>query len=122
MILDREGCSWCAEPAPEILTAEMHPKDPADHDKWYREEHLELLSKIPGYRRTVRYSAGAPTPMTKADPVPSALAIHEFEDAGKAFATKELAAASDTEWTKKHMKESDPYVARGWRLIASEGF
>ncbi|KAJ9654157.1 hypothetical protein H2198_006776 [Neophaeococcomyces mojaviensis] len=49
-------------PSPYILTVEMHPQDASDFDEWYRKEHLDLLSKIPGYRRCLRYKLGPPTP------------------------------------------------------------
>lgn len=100
----------------------MHPLDPDDCDRWYREEHLDMLAKLPGYRRTLRYRLGPRTALTKGEDPPVFLAIHEVEDAVKALSTKEIEAANATEWTKKNVKESNPFIARGWRLVHSEGY
>ena len=54
----------------------MNPENPEDFEKWYREEHLELLSKLPGYRRSLRYKIGPRTPLTQGETEPY-LAIHE---------------------------------------------
>ena len=54
----------------------MNPSDEEDFEKWYREEHLELLSKLPGYRRSLRYKIGPRSPLTKGETQPY-LAIHE---------------------------------------------
>jgi hypothetical protein len=45
----------------------MNPEDPDDFEKWYREEHLELLSKLPGYQRSLRYKIGPRTPLTQGE-------------------------------------------------------
>lgn len=81
----------------------------------YREEHLELVSKIPGYRRSLRYKLSpVQTPLTKGDgaeEVQPYLAIHEVDNVA-AFGGKEAEAASTTAWTEKHVKESHPFIAR----------
>lgn len=81
----------------------------------YREEHLELVSKIPGYRRSLRYKLSpVQTPLTKGDgpeEVQPYLAIHEVDDVAT-FGSKEAEEASSTPWTEKHVKESHPFIAR----------
>lgn len=54
----------------------MNPSDEEDFEKWYREEHLNLLAKIPGYRRSLRYKIGPRTPLTQGETQPY-LAVHE---------------------------------------------
>jgi hypothetical protein len=54
----------------------MNPTNEADFEKWYREEHLEMLSKLPGYRRSLRYKIGPQNPLTQGETQPY-LAIHE---------------------------------------------
>lgn len=108
-------------PAPYLATAEIQPLDPVDYDKWYREEHLDMLSKMPSYRRSLRYKIGPKTPLTQGTP-PSFIAIHEVDDATKALASQELVDVNSTPWTQKHMKEADPFIMRVWKLLHSEGF
>ena len=103
-----------------ILTVEMNPSDPDDFEKWYREEHLNLLAKLPGYRRSLRFKIGPDTPLTKTPP-PKYLAIHYVDDVS-AFGGKEAEAANTTPWTVKHIEQSKPFIARGWKLIKAEGY
>lgn len=72
----------------------MNPTDHEDFEKWYREEHLDMLAKLPGYHRSLRYKIGPRTPLTQGE-TQSYLAIHFVEDAS-AFGSKEGEAASTT--------------------------
>ena len=90
----------------------MNPGDEEDFEKWYREEHLDMLSKLPGYRRSLRFKLGPDTPLTKESTQPY-LAIHEVDNCDKAFSSKEAEAANTTPWTVKHIEESKPFIARG---------
>jgi pimeloyl-ACP methyl ester carboxylesterase len=68
-------------------------------DKWYREEHIELLSKVPGWLRTRRYVASS---IDKNAPV-EYLALHEYtpqNDLGGA----EFKTATSTPWRNEVMK------------------
>lgn len=100
----------------------MYPENPEDFDKWYREEHLDLFSKLPGYRRSLRYRIGPKTPLTKDDDPPSYLAIHEVDNLETALTSKEAAASFSTPWTQKQLTGSKVFVSRGWKLVHSEGF
>lgn len=99
----------------------MHPKDIDDFEKWYREEHLNMLSKLPGYRRSLRYKLGPKTKLTKGDFQPDYLAIHEIDDLS-GFGGKEAEAAITTPWTVKHIEDSEVVIVRGWKLLHTEGF
>ncbi|KAJ9622121.1 uncharacterized protein PV06_05805 [Exophiala oligosperma] len=107
---------------PYLLTVEMEPtaENEEDFDQWYRKEHLELLSKLPGYRRSLRYIVGPRTPVTQGDP-PRYLAIHEVDNV-HAFDGKEAEAANVTPWTVKHIAEAKVFIPRMWRKITEEGF
>lgn len=107
-------------PPDYIMTVEMCPQDPDDFNRWYSEEHLPLVVRIPGYLRTLRYRIGPLTPVTEED-VPTYLTVHEMEDLG-GFASEEAKQSIETAWTKKQMAESRVFVSRGWRLVYSEGF
>jgi len=102
------------------MTVEMQPQDEDDFDKWYREEHLDMLHKLPGYRRTARYQIGPELLWTEGKP-PKYLAIHEM-DHWNGLDGKEAEAANTTPWTVKHVTESKPFVLRAWEKIYSQGF
>lgn len=90
----------------------MNPKDVEDFEFWYRNEHLSMLSNLPGYRRSLRYKIGPKTELTRDESPPPYLAIHEI-DSVDAFGSKEAEAANTTPGSKKHIAESDPFIARG---------
>ena len=94
------------ETSPHILMVYMNPEDPDDFEKWYREEHLGLLAKLPGYHRSLRYKIGPRTPLTQGETQPY-LAIH-FVDDVSAFGSKEAEVANTTPWTVKHIEQSKP--------------
>jgi len=105
---------------PFLCTVEMDPVDETDFDKWYREEHLDMLGRLPGYRRSLRYVIGPPTPLTLGEP-PKYLAIHEV-DGPHAFEGPEAEAANTTPWTVRQIQESKVFVARMWERMYAQGF
>jgi len=115
---DPEGKGEAAPPF--CLTVEMDPVDEADFDKWYREEHLDMLRKLSGYRRSSRYVIGPKTPLTREEP-PKYLTIHELNGLA-GLDSKEGEAANGTPWTVKNIKESKVFIARAWELVYSHGF
>jgi hypothetical protein len=41
-----------------MLAVDIHPQNAeieVDHNKWYAEEHLDFLSKVPGFVRAQRF-------------------------------------------------------------------
>jgi hypothetical protein len=108
-------------PAPLIISAFLKPKGDAasetDFDRFYREEHVPLISKCPGYVRTRRYrlekepeSASALHEFEREDTTttcPTWLALHEFDyptpgqDNVGGFPMTELMKTDETEWAKK---------------------
>ncbi|KAK4941666.1 hypothetical protein LTR10_018405 [Elasticomyces elasticus] len=107
---------------PYLLTVEMEPSEAneKDFEDWYRQEHLDLLSKLPGYRRSLRYVIGPKAFNTQGEP-PKYLAIHEIDDV-HAFDGKEAEAANTTPWTTKHLKEAKTFIPRMWEKVYSKGF
>ncbi|KAL2061325.1 hypothetical protein VTL71DRAFT_7598 [Oculimacula yallundae] len=73
-------------------------------DKWYQEEHVDLLSKVPGWLRTRRYVTSS---IDKNAPV-EYLALHEYKPEN-GMDGKEFQTAISTEMTietmKKYVKE-----------------
>lgn len=67
-------------------------------DKWYEEEHIPLLAKIPGWLRTRRFVTAA---IDKKDDV-EYLALHEYA-AENGLGGKEWQHAVDTPWAKDIM-------------------
>lgn len=99
----------------------MEPTNEEDWDKWYREEHLDLLSKVPGYRRSQRYKIGVPVPiLTRGTPV-KFLTVHEF-DFLSGFAGPEASKLNGTEWTKRQVGDAKVMIVRAFEKIHAEGF
>ncbi|KAF1988012.1 hypothetical protein K402DRAFT_374621 [Aulographum hederae CBS 113979] len=109
-----------AVPPPYILTVEMSPFDEEDFNSWYKEEHLDLLAKVPGYRRTLRFKHTVPNEKMNLTTPPSYLAIHEL-DSTEHLGGKEIKASMATDWSKKIMEDSTVFVGRVWKLIGSQG-
>ena len=105
-----------------MLIVEMLPVDEADFDKWVREEHLDMLSKMPGYRRSSRYVLGPKSQFSASGSEPNKyLTVHEIDNI-RAFDSQEVQAASVTPWSTKHLTGSKSIVVRGWEMLHSEGY
>ncbi|KAF2733819.1 hypothetical protein EJ04DRAFT_494675 [Polyplosphaeria fusca] len=77
--------SKCA-PAKFLVSAALQPRAGGERDfeAWYREEHLERLSRVRGYVRSRRYRVVDATVLDRferrgAEGCPQYLALHEFE-------------------------------------------
>ncbi|KAJ5982876.1 hypothetical protein N7481_004975 [Penicillium waksmanii] len=55
-------------------TTHSDPEKQAEHDRWYREEHLEMLSRVPGWRRSRVFVTAA----IDAQAPRETLALHEY--------------------------------------------
>jgi hypothetical protein len=95
--------------------------DEIDYHKWYKEEHLDALSKIPVYRRSQRYKLGPLIPNLTRNNPPRFLSIHEVDDVKQFFQGPEFDAAW-TPWTEKHIADATAFVVRAWERIDSAGF
>ncbi|KAF8856827.1 alpha/beta-hydrolase [Acephala macrosclerotiorum] len=69
-------------------------------DKWYREEHIEMLSKVPGWLRTRRFVTSSIDPKAPVE----FLALHEYKPQN-GLGGKEFQAATSTPWNEDIMKK-----------------
>jgi len=67
-------------------------------DKWYREEHIEMLSKVPGWLRTRRFVTSSIDPKAPVE----YLALHEYAPKN-GLGGPEFKAATSTDWNKAVM-------------------
>lgn len=95
------------EPGPTVEMA-------ASLDAWYRQEHLEQISKEPGWRRSRRYILLFNIGST--DLVPSYLAMYEFDETAK-LGTQVQPLDPLTEWTKKCMQEAQKIEASVYKKM-----
>jgi hypothetical protein len=106
---DFKKCNKTSGPAKFIISGGLQPPSDAastaDFDKWYRDEHLPLLSRAPGFIRSRRYevvTAYKLDQLQHADAmpeVPQYLALHEF--GGEALPWKEIKESLNSEWAEK---------------------
>ena len=99
-------------PAKYLLVVSLEPSQEgeAEFNKWYEEEHMVLLSKVPGWLRGRRYKClsqnerGGKADKSNAVPAISYLAIHDFDrnDFGE---LKEYKTAVSTSWRGRIMTE-----------------
>lgn len=90
-----------------------------DVDDWYRQEHLEMLAKLSGYRGGIRYVCMNGARTTAGGP-PLYLAAH-FVDHINSFSGTDYDALLETPWTLKHLKESKSAIMRFWDKVADYG-
>lgn len=76
----------------------LYPGKEEELNNWYREEHIPMLSKIPGWLRTRRFVT---SPIQEADYV-EYLALHEY-DPKNGLGGEEYQAATSTPWAKEIM-------------------
>ncbi|GAD95888.1 conserved hypothetical protein [Paecilomyces variotii No. 5] len=78
------------------LSTTVQPGKEAELDRWYREEHIPLLTKVPGWLRTRRFASSN---IEKHDEV-EYLTLHEYA-ANNGLGGPEWQAATSTPWTKE---------------------
>ncbi|CAO2652045.1 Nn.00g003280.m01.CDS01 [Neocucurbitaria sp. VM-36] len=96
-------------PATFLISAALEPpasnEADADFDAWYRNEHLDVLARAPGYVRTRRYKLVNGTTLDRFVrvelDVPKYLALHEFQS--DVLPWKELGESARTEWARRVM-------------------
>jgi hypothetical protein len=100
-----------SKPVRFVISAALEPpkeaSSDADFDAWYREEHIPLLLRAPGFVRSRRFKLAAASVLEDfqfgdaMETAPKYLAMHEFS--GEVLPWKELQASVETEWAKKVM-------------------
>lgn len=82
-----------------VLLSLKPGKSGEELDKWYNEEHIDMLSKVPGWLRTRRFVTAA---IDKKDTV-EYLALHEFSPKGNGIGGEAYMASTTTPWAKDIM-------------------
>ncbi|KAI0369003.1 hypothetical protein BV20DRAFT_968494 [Pilatotrama ljubarskyi] len=112
------------EPGPILVTMQIDIKPELEDElnRWYTEEHIPLLAKVPGWRRSRRFvlkSAG-PAKGTDAGKVvgrpPKYLAVHEW-DSPESFETQEFKHATSTPWRMKMFESADVWDGRQFKVM-----
>ena len=106
--------------SPYVLHVQNEPSDEADYHKFYEEEHLDLLHKVPGYRRSQRYQLINLLQSDLKD-VPRFLVIHEFEHLD-ALDGPELRHADSSPWVHKVFGNAKAVNVRGFKNVYRQGY
>ena len=95
----------------------MAPKDEDDYNDWYKNEHLGMLHKVPGYRRSQRYKLGKDdfAGRTPKD-CPKYLVVHEWDHL-QALDGPELREADASPNTIRILKNNRIVDVRGFKLV-----
>ncbi|KAM5543029.1 hypothetical protein V8D89_003413 [Ganoderma adspersum] len=113
-------------PGPYFITlqARVRPEVEDDLNRWYRDEHIPLLAKVPGWRRSRRYvlrdigpasGTGAGALEEKGRP-PKYLAVHEWESLAS-FETEEFRHATSTPWRMRLFEGAEVWDRRLFRAM-----
>ncbi|RPD57702.1 hypothetical protein L226DRAFT_467674 [Lentinus tigrinus ALCF2SS1-7] len=112
-------------PGPILITmeAEVKPELEDELNRWYREEHIPLLAKVPGWRRTRRFVLRDVGPANGTDAAevmargkkPKYLAVHEWESMAN-FDRPEFKHATRTPWRMKMFERADTWHGRTYQL------
>jgi len=122
-----------AGPANLLLAVGLTPAPGTDDDfnAFYREEHIKLICKTTGYRRTRRYKLqkDLPQPSPEVSPAPPPkpanppvyLLLHEFD--GEMVPQRELIKANETEWARRVAKglvKMEVVAVKLWKAFGDE--
>jgi hypothetical protein len=89
-----------------------------DYSKWYEEEHLGLLSLVPGWRSSARYELAASFGGPKV--VAPYIAMH-FYDEVNGLGGPEWKRSVETDWTKKVRRNcAVPHFRRVWSVESQQ--
>ncbi|OAA65397.1 Dimeric alpha-beta barrel [Niveomyces insectorum RCEF 264] len=96
---------------------------PAELDRWYAEEHVPLLSSVPGWLRSTRWElvdakgAAGSRANSNEGKIPQFLAIHEWESP-ESFKNPDFKRAISTEWRNSVMdrQNKEKEERRTWKL------
>ncbi|CAD6889231.1 unnamed protein product [Tilletia controversa] len=115
-----------SEISPVVIATSVTPAEGNQeaYDEWYLDEHVEALSKVPGWIRTRRFELvdalivgnDAAPENADAKSVPRCLGLHE--NASPEFSsTPEFAAALDTPWRTRIMREDGSGIVQQERRV-----
>jgi len=103
-----------------VVSLSLHPSldNVEELDRWYREEHVGMLSKVPGWLRTRRYMTS--TFEKKPAEEVEYLALHEYA-LENGLGGKEFRAATSTPWNEKVWSVVVREKRRTWELYYTFG-
>jgi hypothetical protein len=96
------------------------PADDQDYHDFYEKEHLDMLHKVPGYRRSQRYQLINSLPETPAD-TPRFFVIHEWDHLD-ALDGPELREADASPNTHRVFGSAKAVNVRGFKCVSSKGY
>ncbi|TFK85406.1 hypothetical protein K466DRAFT_588126 [Polyporus arcularius HHB13444] len=105
-----------------VVGVDVPPENEEDLNRWYDEEHIPMLAKVPQWVRSTRYVlreggvSGTDESLKPTRGTPKYLALHEYTGPG-AVETEEFRAALETPWTKKVMEYAELYDGRSFELL-----
>ena len=102
-----------------MLHVQNEPADDQDYHDFYEKEHLDLLHKVPGYRKSQRYQLSDPI-KAPAD-TPRFMVVHEFEHLD-ALDGPELRHADASPWVHKVFGNAKAVNVRGFKCVYSQGY
>ncbi|TRM66848.1 hypothetical protein BD626DRAFT_484023 [Schizophyllum amplum] len=95
---------------------DVKPEREEEFNKWYNEEHLALLEKVPGWLRGRRYTlVGAKARGAAPEAQLKYLAVHELSHDGF-MESAELKEAMSTPWREDVMKDVTNKIMRSFKL------
>ncbi|KAJ7115935.1 hypothetical protein C8R44DRAFT_709417 [Mycena epipterygia] len=115
-----------ALPSKYIFAVSLEMRTPEEEDelnKWYDEEHMNLLAKIPGWKRGRRYKIveyKQRGELVADKPVSKYLAIHELDN-NDFLTTPEFKHATSTEWRNRIMGIAVRREARTFEVYKNFG-
>lgn len=83
------------------VTTTTKPEQQAEHDRWYREEHFDMLARVPGWRRSRLFATAAIDPAAPRE----TLALHEYAPVNGLGGDLHK-AAMNTPWRNRLMSEA----------------
>ena len=114
-------------PGPYLVAVEIavRPEDAAELARWYAEEHLGLLARVPGWRRSRRFVLREHGPVRGTNATvagtgapPRFLAVHEWASMD-GFGSAEFARATSTEWRARMVQAAEVWERRTFKVLRS---
>ena len=88
-----------------------------DLEAWYREEHLGMLSRCRGYRRSTRYRREG----GEGSQEPKFLALHEYACTADELPAEQIKETRETEWAKRILGSARGFEREVWSLLGAWG-
>ncbi|KAJ7689037.1 hypothetical protein B0H17DRAFT_937719, partial [Mycena rosella] len=102
-----------------VVSFEISPENEDDFNKWYEEEHMELVGQVPGWKQGRRYKLiefqQIQGQFMADQPVSKYLAIHELDN-GEFEQSAEIKCARGTEWARRVIKNAIRREVRTFEL------